>query len=266
MSDEHGHDHGHEHGLEHGHEEEHSILDAPTPQAPKHIAVFMAHADDAEFLVGGSVARWAAEGNRVTYIIITNSDKGTEDPHMTGEALAALRQQEQRAACEILGVQDVIFVGRPDNSLDGRDVSLKLELTRIMRQIRPDVVICQDPSLWWRESSYINHPDHRNAGEAVITAAFPSAGNRLSFPELLAEGLEPIKIKEIWVMGPLEGDHWVDISDYLPQKLAALKAHASQMGDWDPTEEITKWAEETGKQAEPPMSCAEEFRVFNTSG
>ena len=135
-----------------------------------------------------------------------------------------------------------------------------------MRQIRPDIVICQDPSLWWRESWYINHPDHRNAGEAVITAAFPSAGNRLSYPELLAEGLEPIKIKEIWVMGPLEGDHWVDITDYMPQKLAALNAHASQMGDWDPTEEITKWAEETGKQAEPPMRYAEEFRVFNTSG
>lgn len=240
-----------------------TIMDQPTP---RHVAVFMAHPDDAEYLCAGTVAKWTDERNRVTYVLVTAGDKGTEDPAMTGERLTAIRQGEQRAACAILGVQEVIFMGRPDNSLDGRDPTLRLEITRLLRTLRPDIVVCQDPSLWWRESDYINHPDHRNAGEAVITAAFPSAGNRLSFPELLAEGLEPVKIKEIWVMGPLVGDYWVDITDYLPRKLEALRAHVSQHEDWDPTELITNWAAEIGARAQPPLPYAEEFRVFNTSG
>jgi LmbE family N-acetylglucosaminyl deacetylase len=238
--------------------------DEPTPQ--RHYAVFMAHPDDAEFLCAGSVAKWTSEGHRVTHILITNGDKGSDDPEMPAEKLVQIREVEQRAACAILGVQDVIFMGYPDNSLNGRDRDLQRELTRIMRQLRPDVVLCQDPSLFWREADYINHPDHRNAGEAVIAAAFPSAGSRGSFPELLAEGLEPVKIKEVWVMGPLVGDTWVDISDTLPRKFEALRAHVSQLGDWDPEEEITKWAAATGQSATPPLPYAEEFRSFKTSG
>jgi LmbE family N-acetylglucosaminyl deacetylase len=232
----------------------------------KHFAVFMAHPDDAEFLVGGSVAKWTSEGHKVTYVLITNGDKGTEDPEMTSERLVAIREAEQRAACKILGVEDVIFLRNPDNSLNGRDRNLQRDLTRVMRQLKPDVVLCQDPSLFWRESDYINHPDHRNAGEAVVAAAFPSAGSRGSFPELLDEGLEPVKIKEVWIMGPLVGDTWVDISETLPRKLDALRAHVSQLGDWDPEEEITKWAADTGKSANPPLAFAEEFRSFKTSG
>jgi LmbE family N-acetylglucosaminyl deacetylase len=231
-----------------------------------HVAIFMAHADDGEFLCAGSAAKFVAEGHKVTYVLITNSDKGSEDPAISAEQLAVIRQAEQRAACEILGVQDVIFMGYPDNTLDGRDPQLRKAITRIIRQLKPSIVMCQDPSLWWREADYINHPDHRNAGEAVVTAAFPSAGNRNTYPELLDEGLEPVKIKEIWIMGPLQGDYWVDITDYLPLKLQALKAHVSQMGDWDPTEEMTKWAEANGKSADPPVKYAEEFRRFLTSG
>lgn len=232
----------------------------------KHFAVFMAHPDDAEFLVGGSVAKWTSEGHKVTYVLITNGDKGTEDPEMTSERLVAIREAEQRAACKILGVEDVIFLRNPDNSLNGRDRNLQRDLVRVMRRLKPDVVLCQDPSLFWRESDYINHPDHRNAGEAVVAAAFPSAGSRGSFPELLDEGLEPVKIKEVWIMGPLVGDTWVDISETLPRKLEALRAHVSQLGDWDPEEEISKWAADTGKGANPPLAFAEEFRSFKTSG
>lgn len=233
---------------------------------PRHYAVFMAHPDDAEFLVGGTVAKWTSEGHRVTYVLITNGDKGTDDPEMTPEKLVPIREAEQRNACAILGVQDVIFMRYPDNSLNGRDRELQRDLTRIMRQIKPDVVLCQDPSLFWRESDYINHPDHRNAGEAVVAAAFPSAGSRYSFPELLAEGLEPVKIKEVWVMGPLVGDTWVDISETMPRKIEALRAHVSQLGDWDPTEEMTNWATAVGNRAIPQLPLAEEFRSFVTSG
>lgn len=232
----------------------------------RHYAVFMAHPDDAEFLCAGSVAKWTSEGHRVTYVLITNGDKGSDDPEMSAERLVQIREVEQRNACAILGVEQVIFMGHPDNSLNGRDRDLQRDLTRIMRQLRPDVVLCQDPSLFWRESDYINHPDHRNAGEAVVAAAFPSAGSRGSFPELLAEGLEPVKIKEVWIMGPLVGDTWVDISDTLPRKFEALRAHVSQLGDWDPEEEITKWAAANGAAANPPLPYAEEFRSFKTSG
>lgn len=240
------------------------MTDEQTPQ--HHVAIFMAHADDGEFLCAGTAAKFAAEGHKVTYIIITNGDKGSEDPEISPEKLAEIREAEQRAACDILGVQDVIFMGRPDNTLDGRDPTLRKAITRILRTLKPTIVMCQDPSLWWREADYINHPDHRNAGEAVVTAAFPSAGNRNTYPDLLAEGLEPVKIKEIWIMGPLQGDYWVDITDYLPRKLEALKAHVSQMGDCDPTEDLTKWAEANGKNANPPVQYAEEFRRFITSG
>jgi LmbE family N-acetylglucosaminyl deacetylase len=240
-----------------------SIVDQPTP---RRIAVFFAHPDDAEWLCGGTVAKWADAGHHVTYVQITHGDKGTEDPEMSGERLAAIRREEQRNAAAVLGVQDVIFMGREDNSLNGRDRDLQLDIVRVMRTIKPDVVLCQDPSLWWREAHYINHPDHRNAGEAVIAAAFPSAGSRLSFPELLLEGLEPVKIREIWVMGPLAGDHWEDITDTLPRKIEALRQHVSQVADTGDVDELAKWAAEIGKRVEPHLGAAEEFRVFHTSG
>lgn len=240
-----------------------SIVDQPTP---RRIAVFYAHPDDAEWLCAGTVAKWTRAGHHVTYVQITHGDKGTDDPEMTGYRLAAIRREEQRNAAAVLGVKDVIFMGREDNTLNGRDRDLQREIVRVMRTIKPDVVLCQDPSLWWREADYINHPDHRNAGEAVIAAAFPSAGSRMSFPELLAEGLEPVKIREIWVMGPLAGDHWEDITETLDLKIEALKQHVSQIDDVGDVEELRNWAVDIGRRVEPNFGAAEEFRVFHTSG
>jgi LmbE family N-acetylglucosaminyl deacetylase len=240
-----------------------TIVDQPTP---RRIAVFFAHPDDAEWLCAGSVAKWTAAGHHVTYVQITNGDKGTDDPEMSGEELTRIRREEQRNAAAVLGVQDVLFMGREDNTLNGRDRTLQCEIVRVMRTIKPDVVLCQDPSLWWREADYINHPDHRNAGEAVIAAAFPSAGSRMSFPELLAEGLEPVKIREIWVMGPLAGDHWEDITDVLPIKLEALRQHKSQLDGDSDIGFLAEWAAEIGRRIEPNFGAAEEFRVFHTSG
>ncbi len=240
-----------------------SIVDPPTP---RRIAVFYAHPDDAEWLCAGTVAKWTAAGHEVTYVQITHGDKGTEDRALTGMPLAEIRRTEQRAAAAVLGVKDVIFLGHEDNTLNGRDRDLQRELVRIMRTIKPDVVLCQDPSLWWRQSSYINHPDHRNAGEAVIAAAFPSAGSWGSFPELLEEGLEPVKIREIWVMGPLSGDHWEDISDTFERKVEALSKHVSQIEGTGDLDSLREWAAENGRKLDPAVAAAEEFRVFNTSG
>ena len=243
--------------------EHESIVDQATP---RRIAVFYAHPDDAEWLCSGTVAKWTAARHEVTYVQVTHGDKGTEDRDLTGSRLAAIRRAEQEAAASVLGVKTVIFMGREDNTLNGRDRDLQRDLVRIMRTLKPDVVLCQDPSLFWRESSYINHPDHRNAGEAVIAAAFPSAGSWGSFPELLEEGLEPVKIREIWVMGPLVGDHWEDISDTLEIKLEALGKHVSQIEGTTDLEELRGWAADIGKHADPPFAAAEEFRVFKTSG
>ncbi|MEZ4496034.1 MAG: PIG-L deacetylase family protein [Thermomicrobiales bacterium] len=240
-----------------------SIVDQPTP---RRIAVFYAHPDDAEWLCAGTVAKWTAAGHHVTYVQITHGDKGTEDRELTGKRLSDIRRKEQCDAAAVLGVQDVIFLGHEDNTLNGRDRDLQRELVRVMRTIKPDVVLCQDPSLWWRESSYINHPDHRNAGEAVVAAAFPSAGSWGSFPELLEEGLEPIKIREIWIMGPLSGDHWEDISDTLEVKIEALGKHVSQIEGTGDLESLRGWAAEIGRGIDPPYGAAEEFRVFHTSG
>ena len=240
-----------------------TIVDQPSA---KHIAVFFAHPDDAEWLCAGTVAKWTAAGHRVTYVQITHGDKGTEDPDMTGERLAAIRRAEQESAAALLGVSEVIFMGREDNSLDGRDRTLQLDITRVMRTIKPDIVLCQDPSLWWREEDYINHPDHRNAGEAVVAAAFPTAGSRMSFPELLLEGLEPVKIREVWIMGPLNGNHWEEITETLELKLEALLKHVSQIDVDADVGFLREWAREIGARVEPNLPFAEEFRVFHTSG
>jgi LmbE family N-acetylglucosaminyl deacetylase len=246
--------------------DEGTMSDGSTASELRHYAVFMAHADDAEFSCAGTVAKWVAEGHRVSYVLLTNSDKGSDDPAMTSERLAAIREEEQRAACAILGVADIVFLRYPDMTLDAKDPKLKMDLVRTMRQLRPDVVVCPDPSRWWHGYQYINHPDHRAAGEAVLHAAFPAAGNRLWHPELLAEGLEPIKLKEIWIIGGDEPNVFVDITPYMETKIAALRAHASQMGEWDPGPMVQQWAAEDGKRADPPVPFAEDFRRFTTSG
>ena len=240
-----------------------SIVEQPTP---RRIAVFFAHPDDPEWLCAGTVAKWTRAGHEVIYVQITHGDKGTDDPEMFGHRLAAIRRQEERNAAAVLGVKEVLFMGREDNTLNGRDRDLQREIVRVMRTIKPDVVLCQDPSLWWREADYINHPDHRNAGEAVIAAAFPSAGSRMSFPELLADGLEPVKIREIWVMGPLAGNHWEDITETLDLKIEALKQHVSQIDDVGDIDELRNWSADIGRRVEPNLEAAEEYRVFHTSG
>jgi len=218
-----------------------------TPPAPKRILLIQAHPDDAEFSCAGTVARWIKEGAEVHYCSLTSGDKGSDDPAMTGVELATMREREQRAACDVLGVASVTFLGYADAMLVP-DLAMRRQLTRVIRRIKPDVLMCQDPTMRYSGQGYINHPDHIAAGEASLAAVFPSARDRLTFPELLQEGLEPHKVAEVYIFGTAVPDIWVDISDSLETKIAALKAHASQIGDWDPTEMMREWARETAKQ------------------
>ncbi len=200
------------------------------------VLVVMAHPDDAEFGAAGTVARWAREGRHVSYLILTDGNRGTADPEMTPERLAKIRHDEQRAAAAKLGVREVFFLGYDDGSLQPT-LDLRRQITRWIRRCQPAVVVAPDPSRWFAGQTYINHPDHRAAGEATLAAIMPSSDTRLIFPELLEEGLEPHKVKEIYLTGPAQPDVWVDIGDTFDIKVQALREHASQIGDWAEMEE-----------------------------
>ncbi len=194
--------------------------------------VIMAHPDDPEFSAGGTIARWAREGKEIIYLILTNGDKGSNDPEMTSERLAQLRQQEQRAAAEKLGVHKVIFLGYPDAELTP-SLELRRDIVRQIRLHKPDAVITPDPTTRFYGNTYINHPDHRAAGDVALDAIFPTARDRLNFPEQVAEGLEPHKVREVYLTGTNSPDFWVDIGDTVDVKIKALLEHHSQIREPD---------------------------------
>jgi LmbE family N-acetylglucosaminyl deacetylase len=218
-----------------------------------------AHPDDAEFTCGGSAALWADQGAQITYVIVTNGRAGSNDPNQNLDELVTTREAEQRAACATLGVQNVIFLGYEDGTLQPT-IELRRELTRIIRQLKPDRVVVTDPTGMFYGTDYINHPDHRAAAEATVYAVFPSAVTRPIFPELLAEGYEPHQVKEVYVSGDIaQATLFVDISTTIERKIEALRCHKSQLdpgdGQW-----VRDWAAETGKKAE--LQYAEAFRVM----
>jgi len=152
---------------------------------PQRAMVIVAHPDDAEFTMAGTVALWAQQGCAISYVLCTRGDRGSNDPQVTPWALARIREQEQRAACAILGVQEVVFLDYPDGTLEPT-LALRRDLTREIRRFRPEVVLCPDPTVRFYGDHYLNHPDHRAAGSAALDAVFPSAETRYIFPELLA--------------------------------------------------------------------------------
>ncbi len=223
---------------------------------PKSAMVIVAHPDDAEFLCAGTVAKWASAGSTVTYVVITNGNKGSEDPEMTPAKLAEVREAEQRAAGTILGVKHFEFMGYEDGYLQ-HTLGLRRDLTRIIRRYRPEVVICFDPTQRFLGDTYANHPDHRASGDAAVDAIFPSARDRLTFPELLTENLLPHKVAAIWLGGTDKPNVRVDIAGTLELKKQALLAHPSQLG-----EDVVGWVLEMGRmQAEgEAFEYAEAFR------
>ena len=198
--------------------------------------------------MGGTLAKWAAAGSTVITVCITSGGAGSNEytpSGMTREALVPIREEEQRNACRVLGISEVIFLGYEDGLLEP-SLALRRDLTRIVRRHRPDAVICGDPTVRFYGQSYLNHPDHRAAADVTLDAVFPSAETRLIFPELLAEGLEPHKVSAVFIHGSDHPDTFIDIRAVLDVKLAALKEHRTQMGKWDPTEMITAWAKQQG--------------------
>lgn len=232
------------------------------PKPPKCVLCINAHPDDQEFTVGGTLAKWARGGTQIITVVITSGDAGSNErteATMTKTRLAELREVEQRNACALLGVQETIFLHYGDGTLQPT-IDLRRDLTRLIRKYKPDAVVCGDPTVRFYGNSYMNHPDHRAAGDAACDAVFPSAGTRFIFPELLAEGLEPHEVHRVFLHGSEKNDAWVDISETLEIKCRALKQHVTQLGDWDPLERMTEWAKEEGK--EKGLQAAEAYRVM----
>ncbi len=228
---------------------------APLP-VPESAMVIVAPPDDAEFMTAGTVARWTRAGARVVYVVVTKGDKGSDDPEMTPEKLARIREEEQRAAAAILGVEEVVFLGYPDAYLQ-YTLELRRDLVRLIRRYRPEVVVTFDPTTRFFRDSYTNHPDHRVTGDAAVDAVYPAARDRLTFAELLAEGLEPHKVRELWLGTTHEPNFWVDIGSVLEVKRQALLAHPSQL-DEGVAAFVTLLARESARGQ--PFEYAEAFR------
>jgi LmbE family N-acetylglucosaminyl deacetylase len=223
--------------------------------------VIMAHPDDAEFSCAGTVAKWVRGGKEVVYVLCTSGDKGTSDVSQSPAELAEVRRAEQQAAGRVLGVKEIVFLGYEDGLLMST-IHLRRDLVRQIRRFKPDVVICPDPTSRWYGQQYLNHPDHRAAGDSALDAVYPSARDPHVFTELLAEGLEPHKVREIYIVSRENADTWVDISETIDQKIAALKEHASQIGDRQ--SEVEKWVREGAQRmAETQdMQYAEGFKYI----
>ncbi len=243
---------------------EYTYQPVPPLEESIRIVVIVAHHDDIEFGCSGSIARWVQEGAEVTYVIVTDGGSGSNEPGVIREELADLRRAEQVAAAEAVGVRDVRFLGYADGVLQPTMV-LRRDLTRILREVKPYRVVCQDPTTVFASDNYINHPDHRAAGEAAIYAAFPSCETRPIFPELLAEGYEPHKISEVYLTLTLKPTHYVDITETFDKKIESLRAHVSQLGEGEMADEgalkfIRERNEEAGQQV--GVQYAEFFKVM----
>lgn len=226
--------------------------------------VVYAHPDDAEFLCGGTVAKWSSAGTDVEYVCATDGSAGWNGPDLGREEIARIREREMRDAATILGVRDVTFLGYTDGMLEA-GLDLRRSIAREVRRTRPDIVVTFDPSRRWFGRSYINHPDHRAVGDAVLAVAACDAPTRPQFPELLDAGFEPFEVPSVWLATePHEADVRVDISETIDKKIEALRAHASQldnMGEDDIDARMREWGAKIAQGTD--MEYAEAFRTFD---
>jgi LmbE family N-acetylglucosaminyl deacetylase len=232
-----------------------------TQEVPERVLVVAAHPDDAEFGCGATVAKWVRQGSTAYYLICTNGDKGSDEPGISAEELAAIREKEQRAAAAAIGVSEVTFLPRRDGELI-YSIELRGDVVRWIRTWKPDAVFTHDPTILISSNGFINHADHRATGEATVDAIYPFIRSPLQYQEQIAEGLEPHAVYDIYLWGANQPNFWVDVSDTIQCKLDALRCHASQFSDFDRT---TQFATERLKRAgeEHGVEYAETFRHIN---
>ena len=230
------------------------------------ILVISAHPDDVDFGAAGTVATWTGAGIEVVYCVVTDGAAGGNDPSVSRADMAVLRQAEQRAAAKCVGVEDVRFLGYPDGRIEPT-IALRKDLTRVIRQVRPDRVLTQSPERIYARIQ-ASHPDHRAVGAAALDAVYPDARNQFAFPELLAdEGLQPWTVREVWLAASPQAQHFVDITETFDMKVAALRAHHSQTGQMEDLEKFLRgWLSRSAEMAGFPAGrLAEAFQVIETS-
>jgi LmbE family N-acetylglucosaminyl deacetylase len=231
----------------------------------KQILVINAHPDDVDFSAAGTVAGWTDAGIKVSYCVVTDGDAGGYDPSVPRDQIPAMRRAEQTAAASVVGVSDVRFLGYPDGRVEAT-IGLRRDLARVIRQVRPDRVLCPTP-----ERNYVrmppSHPDHRAVGSAALDAVYPDARNPFTFPELLHdEGLEAWTVREVW-MSSVSPNHYVDVTGTFDRKVAALRAHESQTGQMEGLAGFLRdWLGRNAKAAGwPEGRLAESFQVMDTA-
>jgi len=228
-------------------------------QTPKEILIILAHPDDPEFFLGATIARWINAGHRVRYLLLTKGDKGADDINLTAADVARIRVEEQHLAAEFLGVTSVDFLDYEDGYLIP-DLQMRKEVVRFIRKYRPHILVTCDPANLFPTPQYINHPDHRNAGQVVVDAVFPAAGNPFFFPDLLDRGFEPHEVEEVWMSLTIEPDVRLDVTEFWDVKIGALKMHASQIGD--PRAFEKRMLERVNNGGKEDFKYEEQFRVI----
>jgi LmbE family N-acetylglucosaminyl deacetylase len=227
---------------------------------PQRILVILAHPDDPEFFCGATLARWAIAGHEIHYFLLTNGNKGG-GLEVTPEELSAIRQAEQKKAAAIIGVKSVRFLNLEDGYLVP-SLELRKEIVRAIRREKPDILVTCDPTMLYNWMGRVNHPDHRAAGQVVLDAVFPAAGNIHFFPDLLVnEGLQPHTPREVWVSLPNTPTISLDITETWGIKLKALEEHKSQIGDQLAFEKRMRSRHTENSTDEAPR-FAEKFRVL----
>jgi LmbE family N-acetylglucosaminyl deacetylase len=228
------------------------------------VLVITAHPDDVDFGAAGAAAVWSSKGIDVTYCIVTDGDAGGFDPTVPRDQIGGIRQAEQRAAAEAVGVSDVRFLGYPDGRVEF-SLDLRRDISRVIRAVRPQRVVTQPPERNY-ERIYASHPDHLATGEAALCAVYPDARNPYAHPELVEEGFEAWTVPEVWVMGAGNADRWVETTDFIDSKVKALLSHASQFTDPDSIETLIRgWGASTAKAVGlPEGTTADAFRRIAT--
>lgn len=237
---------------------------APQPATGPVLACF-AHPDDAEIAAGGTLARWCAEGLPVDLLVLTNGDRGSQDPEQDRADLARIRREETAAAASVIGFRSSQILEIHDGDLENTP-EVREQVVRVLRRLRPEIVVTCDPTVTFFGSRYFNHADHRTAGIVALDSVFPGAGNPHYFPEQLADGLRPWDVPEVWLAWTTEPNHHHDITGHLDRKMEALARHASQVKggmlgffeEWLPKEAV-----EAGQQI--GVEHAEAFRVLHLS-
>jgi LmbE family N-acetylglucosaminyl deacetylase len=219
--------------------------------------VLFAHPDDAEFMCGGTVAKWARAGCDVHYVVCTDGSAGSNEPGARREDVVPIREREQRAAADVLGVASVTFLGETDGFLEVTPATRK-KVTREVRRLRPEVLVASDPGRLWSGQGYVNHWDHKQAGLLALTAVMPDAPTRVMFDELEQEGIEPYEVPNLY-MSSNEPDTFVDITGTIDVKLEALAQHVSEEGE-AAAPFVRERAREVGEQA--GVEYAEGFKAF----